>query len=162
MSEQIQPGVGYTFTNVGKGSSLTIDSQVQWYPDIPLTVQNAGSDAVYIIPGTVNQLIPMVGGTYIDALPRPTISVSANGYIILRVSRVANEPFPDSPVIYYNATIPTNTTTNGYFRLASVTLVGNATTGYSINITNYRSQYIGAVSVGRQKFGNNATYYWWA
>jgi hypothetical protein len=164
MSNSIQPGDGYTVTNWGGGaSSLSIDDPItQLYPDIPLTVQPAGAQTVYIIPGTVNQLIPTVSGTYIDAIPRPTISVSASGYIILEVSRVAGQPFPNSPIIYYSATIPSQTSSKGYFTLASVTVTGTVATGLSISVTNYRSPYIGAVSVGRQKFGGTATYHWWA
>ena len=163
MPNSIQPGDGYTVNNFGGAASLSIDSPpVQFYPDIPLTVQLAETGKVYVIPGSVNQLIPTVGGTYIDAIPRPTISVSASGYIILEVSRVANQPFPNNPIIYYSATIPSNTSSNGYFNLASVTVTGTAGTGLSISVTNYRSPYIGAVSVGRQKFGGVATYHWWA
>jgi len=163
MPNSVDAGDGYFVTNVGKSSSLTIDSQpTQWYPDIPLTVQKADSDKVYIVPGTVNKLIPKVGGTYIDALPRPKITITASGYIILRVERVARQPFPNDPIIYYNATIPADTTTYGYFNLASVTITGTATTGFSLAVNNYRSPYIGAVSVGRQKFGTSATYHWWA
>lgn len=159
----IQSGDGYTVTNVGGSATLSIDSQTQWYPDIPLTVQRAAGDRkVYIIPGTVNQLIPKVSSTYIDALPRPTISVTANGYIILRVERVANQPFPNTPTIYYNATIPADTTTYGYFALASVTVTGSATTGYGLSISSFRSPLIGAVHVSRASFNGDATYYWWA
>jgi len=163
MPNSIQPGDGYTVNNFGGAASLSIDSPpVQFYPDIPLTVQLAETGKVYVVPGSVNQLIPTVGGTYIDALPRPTISVSASGYIILEVSRVANQPFPNNPIIYYSATIPSNTSSNGYFNLASVTVTGTPSSGLSISVTNYRSPYIGAVSVGRQKFGGTATYHWWA
>jgi hypothetical protein len=163
MPNSIQPGDGYTVNNFGGAASLSIDSPpVQFYPDIPLTVQLAETGKVYVIPGSVNQLIPTVGGTYIDAIPRPTISVSASGYIILEVSRVAGQPFPNSPVIYYSATIPSDTSSKGYFNLASVTVTGTVATGLSISVTNYRSPYIGAVSVGRQKFGGTATYHWWA
>ena len=163
MPNSIQPGDGYTVNNFGGAASLSIDSPpVQFYPDIPLSIQLAETGKVYVIPGSVNQLIPTVGGAYIDAIPRPTISVSASGYIILEVSRVANQPFPNNPIIYYSATIPANTTSNGYFNLASVTVTGTVGTGLSITVTNYRSPYIGAVSVGRQKFGGVATYHWWA
>jgi len=164
MNNSIQPGDGYTVNNFGKAASLSIDSQaIQFYPKIPLTVQNgAKSDKVYIVPGTVNQLIPTVSGTYIDALPRPTITVSASGYIILRVVRVAGQPFPNTPTIYWSATIPSDTTSYGHFNLASVTVTGTAATGLGLSINNYRSPYIGAVSVGRQKFGGVATYHWWA
>jgi hypothetical protein len=163
MSNVIQPGYGYTVTNFGGGVSLSIDDQqMQIYPDIPLTVQSAGSDKVYIVPGTVNQLIPTVSGTYIDAIPRPTITVSASGYIILRVVRVAGQPFPNTPTIYWSATIPADDTTYGHFNLASVTVTGTATTGLGLAINNYRSPYIGAVSVGRQTIASNAGYYWWA
>jgi len=163
MSNSVSPGDGYTLTNIGKTSSLTIDSPfVQRYPSIPLSVQPSKSGEVYIIPGSVNQLIPTVGGTYIDALPRPTITVSASGYIILRVVRVAGQPFPNTPTIYWSATIPTDDTTYGHFNLASVTVTGSPATGLGLAINNYRSPYIGAVSVGRQKFGGTATYHWWA
>jgi len=162
MPNSIQPGDGYTVNNFGGAASLSIDSQVQFYPDVPLTVQSAGSDKVYIVPGTVNQLVPKVSGTYIDVLPRPTITLSATGYIILRVERVANQPFPNTPTIYWSATIPADTTSYGHFNLASVTVTGTPATGLGLAINNYRSPYIGAVSVGRQKFGGSATYYWWA
>jgi hypothetical protein len=162
MSNSIQPGDGYTVTNIGKAVSLSIDNQVQYYPDVPLTVKSSGSDKVYIVPGTVNQLVPKVDGTYIDALPRPTITVSASGYIILRVVRVSGQPFPNTPTIYWSATIPADDTTYGHFNLASVTVTGSPATGLGLAINNYRSPYIGAVSVGRQKFGGSATYHWWA
>ena len=164
MFNSIQPGDGYTVNNFGGSQSLSIDSgNTQWYPDIPLSVQKGGAlDKVYIIPGSVNQLIPTVGGTYIDALPRPTITVSASGYIILRVVRVAGQPFPNTPTIYWSATIPSDTTSYGHFNLASVTVTGTSATGLGLAITNYRSPYIGAVSVGRQTIATNAGYYWWA
>jgi len=162
MPNSIQPGDGYILSSIGGVASLSIDSQVQLYPDIPLSVQLSYSDKVYIVPGTVNQLIPKIGSTYIDATPRPTITVSASGYIILEVSRVAGQPFPNNPIIYWSSSIPSNTASNGYFNLASVTVTGSPTTGYGLAINNYRSPYIGAVSVGRQKFGSTATYHWWA
>jgi hypothetical protein len=158
----IDSGTGYSVTNIGNSISLSIDSQTQYYPNIPLTVQSAAEGKVYIIPGTVNQLIPKVNDTYIDARPRPTITVSASGYIILRVERVANQPFPNNPTIYYNATIPADTTSYGHFALASVTRTGSPTTGYSISVASLRSPLIGAVHVSRASFNGNATYYWWA
>lgn len=162
MPNSIQPGDGYTVNNFGGAASLSIDTPpVQFYPDAPLTVQSAGSDKVYIVPGTVNQIVPKVDGTYIDALPRPTITLSASGYIILRVERVTDQPFPNTPTIYYNATIPADTTSYGYFALASVTKTGTATTGYSYNIASFRSPYVGAVHVSRAGFGSNFYYYWW-
>ena len=163
MNKSIQPGDGYFVTNIGGAASITIDNQTQVYPDAPLTVQKgAGSDKVYIVPGTVNQIVPKVDGTYIDALPRPTITLSATGYIILRVERVANQPFPNNPVIYYNATIPADTTTYGYFALASVTKTGSAATGYSYSIASFRSPLIGAVHVSRASFSSGVNHYWWA
>jgi hypothetical protein len=162
MGNSIEPGDGYFVSNIGKSGSFRIDSQIQQYPYIPLSVIRASIDKVYIVPGTVNQLIPTVGGTYIDAFPRPTITVSASGYIILRVVRVAGQPFPNTPTIYWSATIPADTTSYGHFNLASVTVTGTPATGLGLSITNYRSPYIGAVSVGRQKFGGSATYHWWA
>jgi hypothetical protein len=163
MPNSIQPGDGYTVNNIGGAASLSIDNPaIQFYPDAPLVVKKSGSDKVYVTPGTVNQIVPKVDGTYIDATPRPTITVSASGYIILRVERVANQPFPNNPIIYYNATIPADTTTYGHFNLASVTVTGSPATGLGLVINNYRSPYIGAVSVGRQKFGGVATYHWWA
>ena len=162
MKTSIDSGVGYSVNNIGNSISLSIDNQTQWYPDIPLTVQIAKSGKVYIVPGSVNQLIPTVSGTYIDASPRPTITVSASGYIILEVSRVAGQPFPNNPIIYWSATIPSDTNSNGYFNLASVTVTGTPATGLGLAVNNYRSPYIGAVSVGRQTIATNAGYYWWA
>jgi len=162
MKSYIDSGAGYSVNNVGNSVSLSIDSQIQFYPDIPLTVQSAGSDKVYIVPGTVNQLVPKVSGTYIDALPRPTITLSATGYIILRVERVAGQPFPNTPTIYWSATIPSDTTSYGHFALASVTKSGSAATGYSYSIASFRSPLIGAVHVSRASFSSGVNYYWWA
>jgi len=162
MKTYIDSGAGYSVNNVGNSVSLSIDSQIQYYPDIPLTVLLEPESKVYIVPGTVNQLVPKVDGTYIDALPRPTITLSATGYIILRVERVANQPFPNNPVIYYNATIPADTTTYGHFALASVTKSGTAVTGYSYSIASFRSPLIGAVHVSRASFSSGVNYYWWA
>ena len=162
MKSSIDSGTGYSVTNIGNSISLSIDSQTQYYPNIPLTVQSGTEGKVYIIPGTVNQLIPTVGGTYIDARPSPTITVSASGYIILRVVRVANQPFPNTPTIYWSATIPANSTSYGHFALASVTRTGSPTTGYSISVASLRSPLIGAVHVSRASFNGDATYYWWA
>jgi len=162
MKSYIDSGAGYSVNNVGNSVSLSIDSQIQFYPDIPLSVQSVTESKVSIIPGSVNQLIPTVDGTYIDAIPRPTITVSASGYIILRVVRVAGQPFPNTPTIYWSATIPADTTSYGHFNLASVTVTGTAATGLGLAINNYRSPYIGAVSVGRQTIATNAGYYWWA
>jgi len=162
MKSYIDSGAGYSVNNVGNSVSLSIDSQIQYYPNIPLSVQGVTESKVSIIPGSVNQLIPTVSGDYIDAIPRPTITISASGYIILRVVRVAGQPFPNTPTIYWSATIPADDTTYGHFNLASVTVTGTAATGLGLAINNYRSPYIGAVSVGRQKFGGVATYHWWA
>jgi hypothetical protein len=162
MKSYIDSGAGYSVNNVGNSVSLSIDSQIQYYPDIPLSVQGVTESKVSIIPGSVNQLIPTVGGTYIDAIPHPKITVSASGYIILRVVRVAGQPFPNTPTIYWSATIPADTTTYGHFNLASVTVTGTAATGLGLSVNNYRSPYIGAVSVGRQTIASNAGYYWWA
>jgi hypothetical protein len=162
MNKSIEPGDGYTVNNFGGAASLSIESQTQFYPDAPLVVKSAGSDKVYIIPGTVNQLVPTVGGTYIDARPRPTITVTASGYIILRVVRVANQPFPNTPTIYYNATIPADSTTYGHFALASVTRTGSPTTGYSVSVASFRSPLIGAVHVSRASFSSGVNHYWWA
>jgi hypothetical protein len=162
MKSYVDSGAGYSVNNVGNSVSLSIDSQIQYYPDIPLSVQGVTESKVSIIPGSVNQLIPTVDGTYIDAIPRPTITVSASGYIILRVVRVAGQPFPNTPTIYWSATIPSDTTSYGHFNLASVTVTGTAATGLGLAINNYRSPYIGAVSVGRQTIATNAGYYWWA
>ena len=162
MKSFVNSGTGYSVTNVGNSISLSIDSNNTWYPDIPLSVQPSGESKVSIIPGSVNQLIPKVSGTYIDAIPRPTISVSASGYIILEVSRVAGQPFPNNPIIYWSATIPSDTTSKGYFNLASVTVTGTPSTGLGLAVNNYRSPSIGAVSVGRQTIATTAGYYWWA
>jgi len=162
MKTSIDSGVGYTVSNIGNSVSLSIDNQVQYYPSIPLTVQPAAEGKVYVIPGSVNQLVPKVDGTYIDARPRPTITLSATGYIILRVERVANQPFPNNPIIYYNASIPADTTTYGYFALASVIKTGSAATGFSYSIASFRSPLIGAVHVSRASFSSGVNYYWWA
>ena len=157
MSLKIQQGTGYTFTQSGQGFLLNIDNQGGRSPSAPLvvTLTSDGTQTfAKVTPGTVNQSIPKINGTYIDAAEAPKLTVSSAGYIIVTVTRVANSPFPKEAVISFVSTIPADTSNNGSCVLASITKSGDkygVITYVAGNLNCHRLRVGGAA---------NAFYYW--
>jgi hypothetical protein len=151
---QLQPGVGYNFTSDGKAYSLTIDSQGR--KRTPLEVYSnplgGNSPGVSVQPGSVNGLIPQIGGQYIDAKPAPKLAVSSSGYIYVKATRASGSPFPATVEILFAATVPNDTLSIGHFALASVTKTGNS---LQINQLTNRS-----LVTGRAATNTSAAWYW--
>jgi hypothetical protein len=116
-------------------------------------------DKVTIQPGTVNRYIPKIGSDYIDKVPAPTITVTDNGYIMVKVTHEPNKYFPRTAEVVFEAvaTPPVDTETTSYYPLAKVnkTTVGLTTT--------YALQYFsnGNLIVNRLKSGQGAATWWW-
>lgn len=158
----IQPGVGYTFTNLGGSFALTIDeAQPQFVQPHPFKVfcSKSGSDyIVRVVPGTINNIEPTMSGQQLSAVPAPTLNIGYSAspqtvYIYLEMPVGATgtpPPFPDSPIIMHDTTAQTSDDTVAYLLLASVD-----------NSTGAVSQYVSGSQWGeRYKCGtNDAAYY---
>jgi len=119
-------------------------------------------DKVTVTPGTVNRYIPKIGTNYIDQSPPPTITVTDNGYILVKVTYEANKYFPRTAEIVFLAvtTPPVDTETESHYPLAKVvktTTVGVST--YSLTGVGFYSN--GNLIVNRLKSGQGMATWWW-
>jgi len=159
----IQPGVGYTFSASSLGTNLNIqqpwsewDSSVSVLPLWP----KLKVDKVTVVPGTVNRIVPNIGGTFIDASTPPDITVSGEGYICIKLTYVAATFFPRTAeiIFYAGSTTPADTETEGYYPLAKVNAVTvGAVTTYSLIILSY-----GNFVCNRLKSGANPAVWYWS
>lgn len=119
-------------------------------------------DKVTVTPGTVNRYIPKIGANYIDETPPPTITVTDNGYVLVKVTYEANKYFPRTAEIVFLAvaTPPVDTETESHYPLAKVvkTTTGAVTT-YSLTGVGFYSN--GNLIVNRLKSGQGAATWWW-
>ena len=78
---KLQPGVGYNFTSDAKGYSLSIETlgRKRAALEVYTNAISATQPAVSVQPGSVNKVIPKIGGNYIDAAVIPQLAVSATG-----------------------------------------------------------------------------------
>jgi hypothetical protein len=146
--------------NVGTGGTAYSLPQAVYYTATgdPLD-PNLSGDKVTIRPGTVNRYIPKIGSDYIDKVPAPTITVTDNGYVLVKVTYEPNKYFPRTAEVVFEAvaTPPVDTETESYWPLAKV----NKTTVGST--TSYALQYFsnGNLIVNRLKSGQGAATWWW-
>lgn len=157
---KIQPGSGYGFTSGGYGFTLNVDSPFKDDAAKPMfLVASLSGDKVSVSPGTVNRYVPKISTTYIDAATPPTITVTAAGYVLVKVSYEANKFFPRTATIVFEpgTTIPADTNTDGYYPLGKVNevSVGGITT---LTLTLLST---GNLVVNRLKAGNNTASWWW-
>lgn len=160
----IQPGIGYTSTNVGGAVTLNIEPTWQfWAGPRPFEVSAYKSGANYLVrvyPGTINNIEPTMGTppAQLSAVPPPTLNIGSSltpttVYIYLQMPVGATgtpPPFPDSPTVIFDTAPQTSDDTVAYLLLASVD-----------NSTGVVSQYVGGSQWGeRYKCGaNDAAYY---
>ena len=130
----VQPGVGYTFTNVGGAFALTIDEPwVYQKPPHPFQVfcSKVWSDyIVRVVPGTINNIEPKMGSpaTQLSAVPAPTLNIGNSAspttvYIYLQMpvgSTGTPPPFPSNPIVIHDTAPQTSTNSTAYLLLASV------------------------------------------
>lgn len=153
-----QPGSGYGFISSGYGFSLNTE---QPFPDPSETVIKylhpllVASDKVGVTPGTVNRYIPTMGGVYLDADTRPTITIEGPGYVCVKATYEANKYFPRTATIIYHSgsTTPVDTNTEGYYPLARVNEVSGVRSMVVLSSGNR--------VVNRLKAGANMATWWW-
>jgi hypothetical protein len=154
----IQPGDGYTLTQSLGGASLAIDPQFPFKVRSQFQVyenQNEGVAAISVWPGTVNGVVPKLGGQYIDATPIPKLNIPGNGYVYLTVTRVSGQAFPKMVDINFATAVPADTFNTGNLAIASVTKVGG-----SLKISQLITT---SMIVSRQAYGQtDAVFYWFS
>jgi hypothetical protein len=107
-------------------------------PALPLTVvPGSTSTAVKVIPGTINGLIPTLGGVALNAATPPEFTIPAGGtrYILAKVEGTFADGAGDSYVVTIvsetSPSIPASITPEGFVssrRLATVVRSGSAIT----------------------------------
>jgi hypothetical protein len=145
-------------SNTG-GVSYSLPQQVYYSATGNPLDPSLNGDKVTIQPGTVNRYIPKIGANYIDETPRPTITVTDNGYILVKCTYEANKFFPRTAEIVFLAvpTPPADTDTESYYPLGRVTkTVVDSVTTYSLQIFQN-----GNLAVNRLKAGANIATWWW-
>lgn len=119
-------------------------------------------DKVTVVPGTVNRYIPKIGTAYIDAVPAPELTVTDNGYVLVKVTYEANKYFPRTAEIVFLAvaTPPADTNTESYYPIGKVNkTVVDGVTYYSLGGVGFYNN--GNLVVNRLKAGNNIATWWW-
>jgi hypothetical protein len=119
-------------------------------------------DKVTIVPGTVNRYIPKIGSNYIDATPAPTITVTDNGYILVKVTYEVNKFFPRTAEIVFLAvaTPPADTNTESHYPLAKVVkTTSGGVDSYSLTGVGFFNN--GNLVVNRLKAGQSIATWWW-
>lgn len=160
------PGVGYTFTNGTGGMSLVIDDAPA-PAATPFTVTKAklaGSDIVKIVPGMVNDVIPLINGVLMtDPAHTPLPMPGAAGLYVVAVQCNA-DPAPASfPKIDSEIVIEpyptTNTDTEAYLPLAILTITAAPSGGLNVVV----NQSVGGSQWGdRLKCGSNPAEYFFS
>jgi len=131
---KIRDGEGYTYSQGPWGFNLELDRQTVklTYPFKVTTAKVSGSLVAYVEPGTVNNFVPKIGSTYLDASTRPTLSINAaNKYIIaLKITYSTATFFPHAceVVALTDDSVMEPNDTYGYLQLASVNVVSDGGT----------------------------------
>lgn len=152
----------FTFFAGNNGTGYGLPQEVYVSSGLnPLDPQIIG-DKVTITPGTVNRYIPKIGDVYIDASPPPELTVTDNGYVLVKVTYEVNKYFPRTAEIVFLAvaTPPADTNTESYWPLAKVVkTITEGVTYYSLTGVGFYSN--GNLVVNRLKAGNNIATWWW-
>ena len=161
-SAQTQMSNDITFLAGGNGTTYGL-SQGVYEVSIgnPLDPSLDG-DKVTIAPGTVNRYIPKIGSNYIDETPRPTLTVTDTGYVLVKCTYEANKFFPRTAEIVFLAvpTPPVDTNTESFYPLGKVTkTVVDGVTTYSLSGVGFFSN--SNLAVNRLKAGANLATWWW-
>lgn len=139
-------GVGVYSKMSGSGSpSFVLADQPDAEPVVhpfKVTTFIDGTDIkVRIRAGTVNNLVPKIGSDFLDAEDPPTLTLTGNHThrIYLKAS-TASPPvfFPDTIVAESQTSDQSDTNSNGYLKIASVTVSGGKVT--AVNQYVYASQ----------------------
>lgn len=163
----IQQGVGYTYTNDRRGSSLIIDT-VAAEPSAPFRVYEDSTDTgtaiLRVSAGTFNNTFPTINGTQVGQpaayFARPTASSII--YLTIPASQTTGAAFPaGTPTVTLGAgsTIPTANATTAYVGIAKVDVV--TVSGTSTQVLTITQLATGSLWGERFKCGSQLDY-WFA
>ena len=138
-------GVGILAKGIGSGTpSLVLEDRGDdefLHPFKVTTFVDNGTIKVNVRAGTVNNLVPTISSTALDAATPPTLTLSGDHThrIYLKASS-ASPPvfFPDTIVVESQTSDQTDTDSNGYLLIASVVVSGGVVT--QVNQFVYASQ----------------------
>lgn len=137
----IQPGIGYTSSNVGGAVTLNIEPTWQFWPGprpFEVSVYKSGTDwMVQVYPGTVNNIEPTMSGVALSYSPKPSMNIGyaasySPEYIYLQMPVGAGTPpaFPDGPIIMHDSTPQFSDDSTAYLLLAMVDKYTGAVSQY--------------------------------
>lgn len=151
-----------TFFGGTTGTCYGLPQEVVQAPTINPLDPTISGDKVTITPGTVNRYIPKIGANYIDQTPPPTITVTDNGYILVKVTYEVNKFFPRTAEIVFLAvaTPPVDTNTESHYPLAKVVKTTSGGVDY-YSLTGVGFYNNGNLVVNRLKAGQNIATWWW-
>jgi hypothetical protein len=128
-------------------------------PTGPLFCIYKGNQKYSVTPGTVNRIVPMIGSVFLDASTRPELTITATGYICIKLTHVAGTFFPRTATIVFvtGSTTPGDTETEGYYPLAKINVTGTGSSAtYETIILSY-----GNLVCNRLKAGANTAIWYW-
>jgi hypothetical protein len=144
------------------GTAYALPQQVYYTATGNPLDPSLSGDKVTIAPGTVNRYIPKIGANYIDETPRPTLTVTDDGYILVKCTYEVNRFFPRTAEIVFLAvpTPPFDTDNESYYPLGKITkTVVGTVTSYSLSGTGLFNN--SNLAVNRLKAGANIATWWW-
>lgn len=154
-------GVGVLAKNSGSGSPSFALEDLGDNPILHpfrITVRNTdGTIFAKVRAGTVNNIVPTISSTRLDAVPAPEVTLTGDGThrIYARVAVGASPVFfPDTAIITTSTTDQTDTDEYGYLLLGTVVVSNGAVVG--VNQYVYASQV-----VVRAKPGSGTAIYLW-
>lgn len=152
----------FTFFAGNNGTGYGFNQEVYVSNALNPLDPSINGDKVTIAPGTVNRYIPKIGTKYIDESPPPELTVTDNGYVLVKVTYEVNKYFPRTAEIVFLAvaTPPADTNTESHYPLAKVVkTIIEGVTYYSLTGVGFFSN--GNLVVNRLKAGNNIATWWW-
>lgn len=138
----LQSGVGYTFDNSSRGSSLTIDTIARYKETLPFFVyedtNEAGSPIFRINAGTFNNQFPTVNGAQVGSSSAYLAAPSSSGLVVMTIAASQNAFPASTPTIAFlsASSVPGNSPSVAYVAIARInaaTIEGSAQKAYSVD-----------------------------
>jgi len=129
LTNMLQPGVGYTYTNSRGGASLVIDPVIISAPNTPFRVYEdstaEGQAILRVSAGTFNNSFPTVNGSQVGETNAyfPAPSGDSIIYLSIPASQSSGAPFPAGSVsvtLASGSTVPSNTASAAYVGICKV------------------------------------------
>ena len=118
--KRILPGVGYDIYETADGVSLVMAApDALETADHPFKVKLKGLKYT-VVPGTVNNMMPTLGGTALDTLPSPEGTLSSTCHIYLKCQHTAGSDFPVTVTVEQGSTVPASDESYLYVTIASI------------------------------------------